>query len=308
MKKMKVCFLIFFVYSVYSFSYWEWTPQTGRWINPKYAVKETPKEQFEYAEKFRKSGDIEKAIREHRKLLKHYASSEYAPKSCFALGEIYYNLGKYKKAFDYYQKIIDKYPHSELIFKAIERQAEIGQEYLYVKKKWEFSFLSFLKEDKGEFLKKAVDNSPYDKEAPERLFRLGMFYYDIKKYGEAEEVFRRIVESYPDNPVIEKATFFAIKAEYKSIPDVNYDIEKLEKIEDEINFFINEYPASVYKEDLLKLKDEIENQKAKRYYEIARLYERMGKKSASLFYYKKLLEKYPETEYGKKSKSKIGSH
>jgi len=308
MRKLKVSFLLVLVFSLYAFSYWEWTPQTKRWINPKYAVKDTPKEQFEYAEKFRKSGDIEKAIREHRKLLKHYANSEYAPKSCFALGEIYYNLGKYKKAFDYYQKIVDKYPQSELIFEAIGRQAEIGQEYLYINKKREFSFLRFLKEDKGEFLKKAVDNSPYDKKAPERLLRLGMFYYDIKQYGKAEEVFRRIIESYPDNPVIEKATFFAIKAEYKSIPDVNYDIEKLEKIEDEINFFISKYPSSVYKEDLLKLKDEIENQRAKRYYEIARLYERMGKKSASLFYYKKLIEKCPETRYGKKAKSKIGFH
>ena len=116
MKRIFVIFVLFFAFAFSCFAYWEWTPQTGKWVNPKYAVKDTPKEQFEYAEKFRQEGNIEKAIREHKKLLEHYRNSEYAPKSCFALGEIYYNQGEYKKAFDYYQQIIDKYPQSELIF------------------------------------------------------------------------------------------------------------------------------------------------------------------------------------------------
>lgn len=308
MKRISLIMGLLLLFSSVSFSYWEWTPQTKRWINPKYAVKDTPKEQFEYAEKFRKAGDIEKAIREHRKLLKHYPDSKYAPMSCFTLGEIYYNLGKYKKAFDYYQKIVDKYPQSPLIFKAIEKQSEIGEEYLYVKRKWKFPFAKFFQEDKGEFLEKTVNNSPFDRQAPERLYKLGVFYLDIKQYKKAENAFRRIIESYPGNPIVEKATFFAIKSEYLAIPEVNYDIDRFEKIEKEIDYFLSKYPDSIYKEDIINLKKKMEDEKAKRYYEIARLYERMGKKSSAVFYYKKLIKEYPETKYGKKAAGKIGSN
>ena len=41
--------LMGFLWAAPSFAYWEWTPQTGRWINPKYASKATPQEQYEWA-------------------------------------------------------------------------------------------------------------------------------------------------------------------------------------------------------------------------------------------------------------------
>jgi hypothetical protein len=69
MKKLKLCILIILMRSFYGLGYWEWTPQTKKWINPKYAVKSTPEEQFNYAEEFRKNGKIDIAIREHKKLL-----------------------------------------------------------------------------------------------------------------------------------------------------------------------------------------------------------------------------------------------
>ncbi|MBI4972782.1 MAG: hypothetical protein HZC16_03075, partial [Candidatus Omnitrophica bacterium] len=32
-----------------AYSYWVWTPKSGKWVNPKTAVKPTPKEQFNFA-------------------------------------------------------------------------------------------------------------------------------------------------------------------------------------------------------------------------------------------------------------------
>jgi len=48
------------------------TPQTGTWINPKWAVKDTPAEQFEWAMRFYKSKDYKKAVDEFLKLVKYY--------------------------------------------------------------------------------------------------------------------------------------------------------------------------------------------------------------------------------------------
>ena len=45
-------------------AYWIWTPETKKFVNPKYAVKDSPKEQFDYAMKFYQAKDYQKAAAE----------------------------------------------------------------------------------------------------------------------------------------------------------------------------------------------------------------------------------------------------
>ena len=52
-----------------SLAYWVWTPKTGKWINPKYAVKDTPKQQMEWAMGFYEAGEYKRAISEFQKLI-----------------------------------------------------------------------------------------------------------------------------------------------------------------------------------------------------------------------------------------------
>lgn len=305
-KRFYVLFFLIFCFNL--FSYWEWTPETGRWINPKYAVKDTPKEQFEWAEKFRREGDFEKAIREHRKLIKHYPNSEYAPKSYFSLGEIYEKLGKYERAFEEYQKIIDNYPDSDLIFSAVERQYEIVEKLLKKKTFKLFRFPIFGSEEaKIEKLKKVIENDPYNREAGERYKKLAELYIKSRKYDEAKKIFEKIKKEFPDTELEEEADYYILKIEYLSIPKRSTDIEPFEKLEEKIENFLKLYPESKYASELKKIKNEIRKEGAKRLYEIARFYERTKKVKAAEIYYRKIIEKFPESEYGKIAKKKLAS-
>ena len=40
---------VFFLMASPSSAFWVWTPETNKWVNPKFAVKDTPREQLEYA-------------------------------------------------------------------------------------------------------------------------------------------------------------------------------------------------------------------------------------------------------------------
>ena len=60
---MKRVILLIFLISyplLLIYPYWEWTPETGRWINPKYAPKPTPEEQWKYAMGFYNQKEWEK--------------------------------------------------------------------------------------------------------------------------------------------------------------------------------------------------------------------------------------------------------
>lgn len=304
--KKKIVLLGFTLICIHLFSYWEWTPQTRRWINPKYAVKDTPKEQFEWAEKFRKEGDVDKAIREHKKLIKHFPSSEFAPKSCFILGEIYREKGKYKVAFNYYQKIIDNYPSSPLVFEAIKKQSEIGETFLKKKSRMP-AFLRFNEEKRGEYLSRVIESSPFYPGSAERALKLGKFYYEIKEYEKAKEVFKKIIENYSQKKKVEEAKYYLIKVEFKNITESTTEVEGIKRIKEKIDQFMVEYPESKYCKELSSLREKLVNKEAEKYYKIARYYERAGKKKAAIFYYKIIAERYPSTEYGKIAIKKISS-
>lgn len=299
----KYIFLIFAFLSFHSYSYWEWTPQTGKWINPKYAVKDTPEEQFKYAEEFRKNGKIEVAIREHKKLLKHYSKSEYAPSSCFILGEIYKERGDSKKAFEYFQKIVDEYPSSPLVFSAIKRQSEIADEKLEEKKGGIFRV--FTRKEKTKYMNKVVENNPYDLENVDRMFKLAEFYFQIKEYDESLEVLSKIIKNFPQTEYSEKAKFLRIKYSINSIPDVNNDTDLIDEIREEIIAFLIEYPESKFKNEIENIVSILDEKEAEKYYQIARYYEKAGRSKSAIYYYKKIFDKFPETKYGKIAYEKI---
>ncbi|MFN4226946.1 MAG: tetratricopeptide repeat protein [Candidatus Ratteibacteria bacterium] len=304
MNKGKI-FLIFLLLGIFSYSYWEWTPQTKKWINPKYAVKDTPKEQFEYAEQFRKNGDIESSIREHKKLLKHYSKSEYAASSCFILGNIYKEKGDFKKAFEYYQKIIEEHPSSPLVIPAIKAQSEIAEKKLESKSKLFFGLFKNV-EEKVEFMNKVLENSPYDIEAVNRMFKLANFYYELKEYSKGIEVLDKIIKNFSERTYVEKAKFLKIKFSLNSIPEVSLDIDAIEDIREQINEFLIEYPDSQFKDEIKIIETTLDEKEAEKYYQIARYYERAGKKKSALYYYKKLTILFPDTKYGKIANEKIG--
>ena len=98
------------LYSVAN-AYWIWTPETKKFINPKYAVKDSPKEQFDWAMSFYSAKDFQRAVTEFEKLTKQYEFSEYASKAQYYVGLCYENMNKYYLAYQNYQKAIDNFPH-----------------------------------------------------------------------------------------------------------------------------------------------------------------------------------------------------
>lgn len=303
-KNKIIAIALFLLTASNSFPYWEWTPKTGRWINPKFAVKDTPKEQFELAEQFRTGGETQKAIREYEKLLKHYKSSEYAAPSCFALGEIYQELGNRKESFDYYQKIVDSYPQSPLIFEAIKRQSVIAEGSL---EKRSFHLLGARKFEKGDMLATVIESHPYSDDSALKTLKLGRFYLDIKEYEKARETFTTASERYTNPSIVEEARFYIIKTDIASIPPVSTDLKIYRAINAKIKTFLTLYPDSKYKNTIIGMHNALAGKEAKKYYEIAVYYERAGKTDSARYYYRIIAENYPETDYGKISAQKINA-
>jgi len=105
MRRILLILAIIFSLSVEAaYPYWIWTPKTGKWINPKTAVKPSPKEQFNLAKGFLDLKKYEEAKREFKKLLKNYPKSFEASESQYYLGVAEEEQGNLYEAFQAYQK------------------------------------------------------------------------------------------------------------------------------------------------------------------------------------------------------------
>ena len=166
------------------FAYWIWTPKTGKFVNPKYAVKDTPDAQLDWAIGFHDAGDNKRAISEFQKLIEHYPNSVHAPLAQYYIGRSYEEIEDYYEAFRAYQKTIEKYPYSERVDEIIERQYKIGSMFFEGQKAKIMGMKILPAMDKAvEILLKVVENAPYGKYADMAQYKLGEAYKKQEFYG-----------------------------------------------------------------------------------------------------------------------------
>lgn len=134
------------------------------------------------------------AIVEMERFVRQYPESDLVPNALFTLGEAWYNLGEYETALGHYQTILNKYPNSTVVPEAIDG-------------------LRFALETMGRGREAVQILSNFDANNPGRLaadsltFTKGMILFDNGEYEEAEEIFRKLVATYPESGLIPNAWY-----------------------------------------------------------------------------------------------------
>lgn len=287
-------------------AYWLWTPETKRFVNPKYAVKDSPKEQYEWAMSFYSAGDYTRAAAEFEKLVKFYEYSEYAAKAQYYVGLCYENRGKYYIAFENYQKAIDNFPHSENIDEIIAREYNIGNLYMAkVSPKIMGNEIMPPLDRAIEIYKKVVDNAPFGRMAAEAQFRQGEALKKAERYDEAIEAYQKVVDDYRDSDYYDKAKYEAAYCTYKSSLKPAYDSAPTEKA---VRAF-KEFTDASQNSELSRIADitvqRLKDKGAEKSFETARFYEGLKKDESALIYYKDIVKRFPDSSFAPEAKVKI---
>lgn len=287
-------------------AYWIWTPETGKFINPKHAVKETPKEQFDWAKSLLDAKDYKRSIGEFEKLIKHYPLSKLASSAQFYIAEIYENTHEYYKAFKNYQLVIDKYPYSEKVDEIIKRQYRIGNLFYTGQKAKIFGMAIVPAQEKAiEIFGQVVENAPYGEYADISQFKLGQCHMDQNDYINAALAFKEIIENYPKSTLIDDAKYQIAVCAANAATGPQYNEEDTEKAVAEFKEFVKRYPDSQMEKEARSFIRELENQSAEKDFDIARFYEKRGNLKSALIYYEEVVVKYPKTEFAAKALEKI---
>lgn len=289
-----------------AYAYWVWTPESGKWENPKYAAKDTPEEQLTYSQDAYKQGNFKLALKEFKKLIKYYPLSKEAPTAQYYIGRIMQDTGKYYDAFKALQKVIDLYPYTELVDDVIEREYRIGELFFSGHKINVLGPIRMPAKDKAiEIFKKVADNAPYGKYADMSMYKAGLTYKDILDYDNAILMFKGLIDKYPNSELIDKARYQLAECSKLLSLKAEYDQTPTEVAREEFEEFIEKHPESEMASDAKKIIEKLKNRESENAYNIGQFYEERRMPASAAVYYRDIIQNYPDTKWAGKAQERL---
>ena len=285
---------------------WVWTPQTRRWVNPKYAAKDTPQAQMEWATSFFEAGDHNRAVKEFLRLVQVYPRSELAPEAQFLAGVSYEMTERLGEAFAAYKKLVETYPFSHRFKDAIEREFAIAEQFHSGKRLKLIGPVSLPSLDKAiEVYQHVVEQAPYGEYGALAQFRLGECYRKQHLFDEASHAFQRVADEYPNSPLVPDAKFNVAFCAYQLSLKPSYDQSATDEAISWYETFIEAHPESGLvpeaKESLRKLREF----KAQGLAQVAAFYEAQRKPASAVIYYRQIVQRYPDSSLAAQALNKL---
>jgi len=287
-------------------AYWIWTPGTKKFLNPKYAVKDSPKEQFDWAMDFYNSKDYKRAAAEFEKLVKNYEYSEYASKAQYYVGLCYENMGKFYFAFQNYQKAIDNFPHVENADEIIAREFNIANLFAAKESPRVMGTGIMTSIDRAvEIYKKVVDNAPYGKLAEEAQFNIGQALKEAERYDEAIEAFQKLLDDYPASKFADQSRYEVALCAYKASLKPAYDVGPTDKAIKAFEEFSQANRDTELAKEADKTVQRLKDKAAEKSLLAARFYEQQKHYDSAIIYYQDVVDNFPDCSFVDQAKAKV---
>ncbi|MDP3703995.1 MAG: outer membrane protein assembly factor BamD [Candidatus Omnitrophota bacterium] len=285
---------------------WVWTPQTG-WIGPGGAVKDSPDEQLVFAIAFFDRQDYDRARLEFRKLLKAYRQSREAAEAQYYLGRCAEERRDYYKAFVEYRKTIQTYPSTARFEDILQREYQIGNEFLAGKKRKVFGTAAILPaRDKAvEIFQAIVEDGPFSEYGQLAQYKLGLTHVALKDYEAAVAAFEQVISRYPESPLVDDARYQIALASLKGTFRPGYDPSPTDLAIRELEAFVRTYPAGELADEARARLAELKEHRAQHEYQVAQFYEQRRRPTSARIYYAAIVDEYAQSSWAPKAAARI---
>jgi len=285
---------------------WIWSPDIGKWINPKKSAKDTPEDQYAWALQFYQQKNWDRAIEEFEKLPAVFPNSRLAAEGVYYTGICWEEKQDLAKAADNYQKLIDRYPYSDRIKDAIRREFEIANQFAGGEKMKVLGLPALSGQDKAvELYTHIVRNAPFGTYGDQAQYKIGEVYKNQGEYDEARKAFQAVVDEYPNSELVSKARYQIAYSSMQESKKSQYNEQSAQQAIEEFQGFKNAFPTdqqSVEADESIKA---LRSKKAETNMEVAEFYEKQNKLSSAEVYYREVASKYPDTPYARTAKKKL---
>lgn len=287
------------------YAYWVWSPELGKWVNPKKSAKDTPEDQFQWAMGFFEAKDWDRAIGEFEKMPTEYPNSKLTAEGVYYMGKAWEQKNDFGKAVDAYQKLIDRYPYSDRIKDAIQREFEIAGDFANGEKLklWGIPILDG-QQKALETYQHIVKNAPFGTFGDQAQFKIGDVYKTQEEFELAKKAYQAVIDEYPSSPLVADAKYQLGYVAMLEAKKSHFNEQTAERAIEDFKGFKSAYPEnekSVEADESIKA---LRAKKAQSMFETAAFYEKRGKFKSAGLYYKQVADNYGDTPIASKAEER----
>jgi outer membrane protein assembly factor BamD (BamD/ComL family) len=237
----------------------------------------------------------------------------------FMVAESYYFADRYIKARDAYDALVKEHTNTRYMDKVIEREWAIARyweqyeqkhpDWLATPNAWDKTRPWF--DTIGHAIKTYDSirlNDPTGPRADDAIMATANIYFARGKYDDADYHYSLLRKEYPRSELQYEAHLLGLEAKLRKYQGENYDGTPLEEAKVLLKTLNTQFASKLPPDEKKRLaeKEALVNANiAARDYRMAGYYDRKKDYGAAKHYYATVIEKYPDTELGQKSRDRV---
>src|SRR5881296_2382186 len=263
-------------------------------------------ELYQIGQSAEKAGNIKRAIKAYKSLVKHHPKDTLAPGALYRSAQLQEQLHEYTPAAESFSQLVEKYPGSPHFDEAIESQFRIGEIYLNGKK------LKFLGIPVASALDRAVTvfanvvrTAPYGKYTARAQFDIGLAREKQGANDAAIQAYQAVVDKFPNEPIAVDAQYqigyIWFTAAQLGTKDAAAAVNAKTAFED----FLFHYPKSEKAAQARANLEILEHKQIANSYKVAKFYDKQKYYRAAVIYYNEVIRQQPGSQESNQAKKRI---
>src|SRR5882757_6107571 len=263
-------------------------------------------ELFQIGQTAEKEGNIKRAIRAYKTLVKRHPKDTLAPGALYRSAQLQEQLHQFTPAAESFRELVERYPGSPHFEEAIEAQFRVGEIYLNGKK------LRFLGIPIASALDRAVSvfanvvrTAPYGKYTARAQFDIGLAREKQGANDAAIQAYQAVVDKFPNEPVAVNAQYQIGYIWFTAAQLGAKDAAAAANAKTAFEDFLFHYPKSEKAAQARANLDILEHKQTANSYKVAKFYDKQKYYRAAVIYYNEVIRQQPGSEESNQAKKRI---
>lgn len=233
-------------------------------------------------------------------ILKHHGTTPFAHDAEYYLGVAYFHLGDFEMANEYFSDYLDKTTKLKFFEDALRWKFNIAEQYRagvrFPLIRWKYiPRILPSNEEAIEIYDEVITALSNQDLVARALYGKGKVLARIKEFSESIDIFHQLIRRFPKHSLTPEAYLAISKNYFDQVKEECADPDLLQLAEINLQKFQGDFPGSSLVAEAEKHYQDMEELYADDLFRIGDFYERTKKPNAAKIYYRKILQKYPES-------------
>src|SRR6266487_2844543 len=263
-------------------------------------------ELYQIGQTAEKEGNIKRAIRAYKSLVKRHPKDKLAPTALYRAGQLQEQLHLYTPAADSFRELVERYPSSPNFEQAIEGQFRAGEAYLHGKKLKVLGIAVASALDRAvAIFANVVHTAPYGKYTARAQFDIGLAREKQGANDAALQAYQAVVDKFPNEPIAVDAQYQIGYIWFTASQTGTKDAAAASNAKTGFQDFLFHYPKSEKAAQARANLDILEHKQTASSYKVAKFYDKQKYYRAAVIYYNEVIRQQPGSEESNEAKKRI---